>query len=730
MGRLQGLLEAGLESLRAGRLVDARAAFASVLDASPQHPDAHYLLAHTAFVSGQLLEAERHIGLALLYDAKRADFHLFLGNVLQRQGKLEHAERKYRDALGLDAGYAEAQLNLANVLGDQQRIAEALAAYDAAVAARPGLLPAYLNRAALLKRAARLDEARREYDRMETLFPGLADALYGRARLEHDAGDAAEARLRYEKLLAAHPAHAHGHNGLGALLFAQAQLAPALEHFERCLAADPEHRQALANAARILRRSRKLERAAELLRRLLKLEPGDADARLRLGRVLGDAGRFGEALVELFVVRRQQPGWEEAHLAVADIYLQLGRPEKAIVANARALELGPTNFGARLNHALLTGEVGDAQGALAQLEALLAEAPGHAQVLGAMGLQLCTLDRFDEGIACFRRALERDPEDAGAHNNLSFALLALGDFANGWKHQGKKWGLRDNARFKQDFDCPLWRGEPLAGKSIHVWSEQGLGDQVMFAGIFPELLASGARCTFECHPRLERLFARSFPGAAVIPKRPRKAPPARPDYHVPMSGLGEFLRRELAAFPAHSGYLAADTARRAHWRTRLAALGPGLRVGISWRGGTERTDRRQRSIPLERWRPVFGVPGTRFVSLQYGDCREEVAVIAAEGVPLVHWQDPVDDLDECAALLCELDLVISVTTTAIHLAGALARPVWVLVPAQPGWRYLRQGERLPWYPSARMWRQERLDDWEPVIARVAAALAARVAGKG
>ncbi len=722
MSWLQGLLDAGLESLRAGRLVDARAAFASVLDASPQHPDAHYLLAHTAFMSGQLLEAERHIGLALLYDASRADFHLFLGNVLQRQGKLEEAERKYRDALALDAGYAEAQLNLANVLGEQQRVDEAVAAYDAAIAAAPGLLPAYLNRAAALKRAGRLDDARREYERTEALFPAAAEALYGRARLEHEAGDAGEARRRYERLLAAHPAHAHGHNGLGALLFAQAELAPALEHFERCLAADPQHRQALANAARILRRSRKLERAAELLRRLLRLEPEDADARLRLGRVLSDAGRFGEALVELHAVRRQQPSWEEAHLAVADVYLQLGRPEKALAANAAALALQPSNFGARLNQAVLTGECGDAQSSLAQLEALAAEAPDHAPILGAMGLQLCTLDRFDEGIACFRRALERDPEDAGAHNNLSFALLALGDFASGWHHQGKKWGLRENARFKQDFACPLWRGEPLAGKSIHVWSEQGLGDQAMFANMFPDLLASGARCTFECHPRLERLFARSFPGATVIAKRPRKGPPPRPDYHAPMSGLGEFLRRDLAAFPAHRGYLAADAARRAHWRTQLAALGPGLRVGISWRGGTERTDRAQRSIPLEQWRPIFGVPGLRFVSLQYGDCREEVAALRAEGVPLAHWQEPVDDLDECAALLCELDLVISVTTTAIHLAGALARPVWVLVPAQPGWRYLRKGEKLPWYPAARMWRQERLYDWDPVIARVAAAL--------
>jgi hypothetical protein len=288
---------------------------------------------------------------------------------------------------------------------------------------------------------------------------------------------------------------------------------------------------------------------------------------------------------------------------------------------------------------------------------------------------------------------------------------------------GKKWGLRENARVRPDSVAPLWRGEPIAGRSLYVWAEQGLGDHVMFAGMFPDLVAAGARCTFEVHPRLERLFARSFPGAEVVGKRPRKASPRQPDYQVPMSGLGEFLRGSVAAFPAHAGYLAANASRRLHWRTRLTALGPGFRVGISWRGGTDRTDRRLRSIPLEQWRPILRVPGARFVSLQYGDCRQEVEAMRAEGLPIVHWQDPVDDLDDCAALLCELDLVVSVTTTVIHLAGALARPVWVLVPARPGWRYLLEGERLPWYPSARLWRQPTLHDWEPLIARIAQAIA-------
>ena len=725
MSRLQSLLQAGLESLQAGRVVDAQAAFRSILDAAPHHPDAHYLLAHTAFIGGQMEEAERHLGVALMHEPKRADFHVLLGNVLQRQGQLARAEARFRDALALDPRYAEAQLNLGNVLGELGRVDEALVAYAAALALKPDLLPAQLNRAALLKRSGRLDEARQEYDGLAGRFSASAVVLYARARLEHDAGRLDEARRRYAALLAVHPQHAEGLNALGALLLAQGQDAAALEQFERCLAAEGEHRAALGNAARIFTARGQLERAAALLRRLLKLEPDDADARLWLARTLADAGRSGEALEELLRLRKQSPQRSEVHLEIAMVYYDVGRFENALAAVTRTLELDPASLKARRYHGILLGECGDPEAALAELEGLLGEQPGDAELLSVIGVQLCALNRYDEGIARFRQALERDPQHARAHTNLAFALLATGDFANGWRHQRMKWGLRAEARQRPALEGPMWNGEPLAGKSLYVWAEQGLGDHIMFGGMFPDLLAAGAACTLEVHARLQPLFARSFPGAKVIAKRPRRhgeAPAA--DYHAPMSGLGEFLRPERERFPRHAGYLSADLSRRLRWRTRLTALGPGLRVGISWRGGTERTGLRQRSIALEQWGAILRRPATRFVSLQYGDCRQELAAMHAAGVDIAHWQEAVDDFDECAALLSELDLVVSVPTTVIHLAGALARPVWVLVPARPGWRYLLEGESLPWYPAARLFRQETPGEWDPLLERVARAIAA------
>ena len=343
--------------------------------------------------------------------------------------------------------------------------------------------------------------------------------------------------------------------------------------------------------------------------------------------------------------------------------------------------------------------------------------PADPQLLNAIGVQLCALNRHQEGIVRFRQVLERD-YDATAHNNLSSALLALGDFANGWRHQRMRADVREKLHWPRGLECPLWSGEPLGGKSLYVWSEQGLGDQVMFASMFPDLLAAGATCTFQVD-LLQRLFARSFPAASVLGKQPgTPADAPTPDYQVPMSGLGEFLRSGRERFPQHSGYLAADSTRRLHWRTRLTALGPASESVFHGR-----RHRAHGSPPTFHCAAELGAPARApRRALRQPAIRglpQEIEALRAAGTPIAHWQEAIDDFDECAALLCELDLVISVPTTVIHLAGALARPVWVLVPARPGWRYLLQGERLPWYPSARLWREAEAAGWRPVLERVA-----------
>ena len=191
------------------------------------------------------------------------------------------------------------------------------------------------------------------------------------------------------------------------------------------------------------------------------------------------------------------------------------------------------------------------------------------------------------------------------------------------------------------------------------------------------------------------------------------------DLQIPMGSLPGLFRNSWDEFPRHGGYLRADPDRVAYWRARLDALGPGPKIGLSWRGGVAATRRHLRCIELEQLLPVMELPAT-FVSLQYGDCADDLSRLRLQhGRSLTHWQDALDDYEETAALTCALDLVISVCTAVIHLAGALGRPVWVLVPAIAEWRYMNRGERLPWYPSARLFRQTQPAVWESAIQRMA-----------
>lgn len=727
--RLQQLLARSAELLRSGRNPEARSLLREAIAQAPHDPDANYLMAHAALQAGLLNEAQRAIGAATLGGTQRPDFLVLYGNILRLQGDLAGALGKFVAALRAEPENAEIRLNVANLLGELGRVEEALELLDTVLRRKPNWQPALLSRALALRRAGRIDEARDALTGLAWLYPSSPDATYALGRLEEEQGRPDAARAAYEKVLGAHPAHADARNQLGLLCLADGDRPGALVHFEECLRHQPRHPGALGNAAALLAATGRRDGAARLYRTLLAADPGNARARLAWARLLMEGGRYGEARRELARLERQAPDWIDVYLTAVENYIYAGRYERALTANARALALEPRNYTARLNRGLLAGETGDAEGALPILEGLLEEAPDDARVLAGLGAALRSLGREEEGVAHCLRALELDPESPAAHYNLSYAYLKAGDFARGWRHQGRRWSAHEARRFRSGLAAPLWRGEPLAGKRLFLRAEQGLGDQIMFASMLPDLLAAGARCVVECAGRLASLLERSFPQAEILALQPGRLPEGGIDYYCPMSSLGEFLRNDLAQFPAHDGYLVADPQRRARWRFRLDALGPGLKVGISWRGGTDRTERGARSTQLPDWAPVLAVPGAQFVSVQYGDCLADLEALRQAGGPVLpHWPEAGSDMEECAALLAELDLLVSVTTTAIHMAGALARPAWVLVPARAGWRYLNAGERLPWYPeSLRLMRQRTGESWEPVLRRVAGALAARCA---
>jgi tetratricopeptide (TPR) repeat protein len=366
---------------------------------------------------------------------------------------------------------------------------------------------------------------------------------------------------------------------------------------------------------------------------------------------------------------------------------------------------------------------------LACFEAALRLRNNDADLYDFRGAVYQELGRLPEAFADFERALALRPDFPLARFHRAMARLLAGDFERGWDDYELRRLSAGHANALAGL--PRWDGGALAGRTLFVAREQGLGDEIMFASILPQLLAQPGRCVLECDPRLVPLLRRSFPAATVFGTERGGGLPASIardsiDVAIEAGSLPGLFRRRGADFPRHEGYLRADAGAVARWRERLAELGPGLKVGLSWTGGVRRTRRALRSLALEQLQPLLRMRGVRFVSLQYTpDARAELDALRAQhGIEVTHWSEAIDDYDETAALVCALDRVVSVCTSLVHLGGALGRPVWVLAPLSPEWRYGITGDSMPWYPSVRLFRQTAYGEWAPVVERVAAELAA------
>jgi tetratricopeptide (TPR) repeat protein len=575
------------------------------------------------------------------------------------------------------------------------------------------------------------------------LDPGNADYFHALGGLHKAAGDWASAERCYRRATELEPAHADAWVGLGLLERAAGRAQESEQCQRRALDIDPDNVAALVNLGNLRLDAGAADDAAGLYRRALAIRPGLAQANNNLGRALGALGQHQEAVLHLRRALAANPGYFEAWLNLGKALHALGGYVEAIEALQRALA-----FNARSLEAVVS--LADAQLAVRLLpeaqagyERALQMEPDHGHARLNLALVHWFTGRITRARQAFEEALRRTPDEPTLRFTYGCILLREAEFERGWDYYEARQRLTDYPSMAQrDLVRPRWTGEPLAGRGLLVAGEQGLGDEIMFASMLPELRAQADHVVLECHPRLEALFRRSFPACDVVPLErladesaeafaARLASLPVVDCWSPAGSLARHLRRSRAAFPAHRGYLRCDPAKLARWRERLKALGTGPKLGLSWIGGTLKTNALARSLPLDLLLKAFGGAGAHFVSLQYTPCAEQIAsATAASGIAVHHWQEAIDDLDEMAALVCALDLVVSVCTMVAHLGGALGRPVWVLAPHLPEWRYGRTGERLPWYPSVRMFRQPRPDAWAPVLEEVAAALRAHLASPG
>ncbi len=540
------------------------------------------------------------------------------------------------------------------------------------------------------------------------------------------AGDLAAAERSYRRVLEFDAHNADAHYLLGALLGETGNVAEAAVHLDQALVHRPDFAAAHAARGNVFLLLDERQAAAASYRQSLRHGADNAIAHYNLGLILQTSGEPDQALHHFERAYEIAPDIPDLLKNLTLLLLGFARYDEAKALLQRVLAQTPQHYDALKCMGLVLQKMHSPELALQCYVSAQSIAGADAELLNNLAIVLQDLGRLDEAIAKYDAAVALRPDFTLAIWHRSLALLLRHDFARGWPDYELRLVSEDQPRRPVGF--PRWNGGALAGKTLLVYAEQGLGDEIMFASCLPDAIAAARHCVVECSPKLETLFRRSFPRAGVYAARPDKALPdsvlsAGVDVQCPIGSLPLSYRRNRADFPRHHGYLRADPESVAVWRTRLAALGPGPKVGISWQGGTHKSRRPVRSVPLAQWLPIVQSANAHFVDLQYTDGRAELdALRAASGVNVHGWEEVQTDYEQTAALVAALDLVISVCTAVIHLGGALGRPVWVMAPFSPEWRYGIAGEEMPWYPSVRVFRQPAYGDWDAVINQVAQSL--------
>ena len=650
---------------QSSQLRKAEQIYQQVLQVSPRNADALNLLGFLAYQSGKCEVAANLITKAIEVDPNQSIFFINLGLVRQSQGELEKSIGAYHKAIEINPNDSDVYNNLGNTLQEQGELEKSIEAYHKAIEINPNDARIYYNLGAAQKKQGKLDNAIQTYHQAIEINPDDAEI----------------------------------YNSLGTTLQKQEKLDQAIQVYHRALEINSNYSEAFYNLGLALQEQEEFDQAIQAYHRALDVNPSYSAAYNNLGLILQEQGELDQAVKSYRHALDINPNYSEAYNNLGIALKEQEKLDDAVLAYQRALEIKPD----------------------------------YSEAHNNLGNTLKEQGKLDDAIRAYRYALGINPGYSEAHNNLGLALLLQGDFSNGWREY--EWRLKckelDFFLNKRDFPQSLWDGSNLDRKTILVWAEQGIGDEIMLASMLPTLLKMNPNIIVECDKRLVPLLQRSLPGIQFVSRED----PANPnllntaiDYQIPMGSLGQWLRADEDAFlPKQESYLQAcpDKSCRLQEKYRNLA-GDKLLVGISWKStGIDKKRARTKNAPLKCWTPILSQEDYYFINLQYGDIREEIEEYTSlTGYPIYIDEeiDPLVDLDDFAAQVSALALIISTSNTTVHMSGGLGKKVWVLLSSRPDWRWMLEKEDTPWYQAMRLFRQEKAGDWAGVFQRIGSAL--------
>jgi tetratricopeptide (TPR) repeat protein len=544
---------------------------------------------------------------------------------------------------------------------------------------------------------------------------------FARAWELHQAGDHRRAEDGYRRLLRRDPRNTRVWYALAHLCAAARRWAEAAACFRQALELAPQEAGGYYDLGNVLLQEGKLAEAEAEYRRCLLLKPDHAEALVNLGYALAEQDKPGEARECYTRALQLRPEVAEIHHNLGNLLRDQGQPEEALAYYDQALRLRPDYAKAHINRGVARVACGRLDEAARDLEHGVALDPDRAEAHASLAGVLAVQQHFEEALAHNTRALTLNPQYAEAEWNRALIWLQLGDYARGWPAYEARWRCRHTQPLPA-FPQPRWDGGALEGKTVLLYAEQGLGDTLHFVRYVPLVRARGAgRVILQCQNALLPLLSRSRGLDQVVGWG---TPPPAFDVYAPLLSLPGLFHTTLETIPATVPYVFPDPELVAHWRRQLVPL-RGLRVGIAWQGSPRYAWDRHRSVPLAPFEPLARVPGVQLVSLQKGPGSEQLPALGGR-FPVVSLGDRLDETAgpfmDTAAVLANLDLVVSVDTAVAHLAGAMGVPVWLALTYTPHWCWLLGREDNLWYPTARLFRQTRHGDWAGVFARLTDAL--------
>jgi tetratricopeptide (TPR) repeat protein/glycosyltransferase involved in cell wall biosynthesis len=671
------------------------------MNASAQHQ-----LAQQYLNQGQVAEAIAMVKQLLANDPEDAIGHYLQAQVCLAQGQTAQAQIHLERAIQQQPTYIEALLKLGNVHFMQQNFAAAIANYAQVSALQANQVEAFYYAGLAHRQLGQNNQAIANYQQALHLASDRADIWTALGNVYFASQTYDQAAHCYRQAIAADPNHAHAYNGLGGVLGQQGDTAAAIANFRQAIATDPKHLDALSNLGMALLRQEQYAQALDYFKRAATINPKLASLQRSMGLILYKQEQFKAAIDKYHQAIALDPKFVDAYVSLGVALIAARQPAAAIAAYQKATELAPTHAEANYNLGVASAQQNQLTEAVLAYCRAIAARPNYADAYNGLGASLLQQNNLSGAINAYEKALEIDPAHQGANFGLGVTYLTQGDFAAGLPGYEYRFALQTITSPK--YQQPVWDGSnDTHDHTILLWIEQGLGDAIQFIRYVPIVAERFKQVIVKCRQNLVPLFAMSPAIAAVATVIGDRDPLPAFDLHASLLSLPNLLGTTLATIPNQVPYLSVD---RQKLQQRSLPAEPKFKIGIVWASGffTQNPNAAKqynlRSISLLLWTSLLTIPGTRFYSLQLGQDQQEIGWLDLKNY-VIDLSDRIDDFADTAALIEQMDLVISVDTAVAHLAGAIGKQTWVLLPFAPDWRWLIEREDSPWYPTMRLFRQ-------------------------